>query len=71
MDTTASAQSDTDEEEAAEAFARQVAEEERFVLHELYAGGDLDEDECDGHESLAGQHMGEAVYCPNNECVTS
>lgn len=22
-----------------------------------------DEDECEGHESLAGQHMGETVYC--------
>lgn len=25
--------------------------------------------ECDGHESLRGDSMGLAVYCPNNECV--
>lgn len=27
------------------------------------SGWDDGEDECEGHESLAGEHMGEAVYC--------
>lgn len=27
------------------------------------SGWDDDDDGCEGHESLAGAHMGEAVYC--------
>lgn len=33
----------------------------------IFPDGD-DEDTCQGHESLSGAHMGEAVYCPNDEC---
>lgn len=31
--------------------------------------GDDDEDECPGHESLDGAHMGETVYC-DGSCIT-
>ena len=36
---------------------------------EQYLGTeDDDEDECEGHESLDGAHMGETVYC-DGSCV--
>lgn len=48
---------------AADVTAEQVTPCMELAGAEENSGWDDGDDGCEGHESLAGEHMGEAVYC--------
>jgi hypothetical protein len=49
--------------------ARDLARELTLSAGRVRARADAEDNECEGHESLAGEHMGETVFC-DGTCKT-